>query len=119
MNASIRPPTSANRREFLRTLVHGSYRHRSGGAYGRYGLAGDEPPKATEFQIACMTLPYSHFPLERALQGIQDAGYRYVAWGTDASRRRRQSRAADGSPMRRRKRRPSWPNAAATWAWNR
>ena len=42
-----------------------------------------EPPQAgpTEFQIACMTLPYSAFPLERALSGIKSAGYRYVAWG--------------------------------------
>jgi sugar phosphate isomerase/epimerase len=29
-----------------------------------------------------MTLPYSAFPLERALTGIKSAGYRYVAWGT-------------------------------------
>jgi len=36
----------------------------------------------TEFQIACMTLPYSQFPFERALTGIKAAGYRYVAWGT-------------------------------------
>jgi sugar phosphate isomerase/epimerase len=36
----------------------------------------------TKFQIACMTLPYSQFPLERALRGIHDAGYEYVAWGT-------------------------------------
>jgi sugar phosphate isomerase/epimerase len=38
--------------------------------------------KPTVFQIACMTLPYSRFPLERALQGIKAAGYQYVAWGT-------------------------------------
>src|SRR5437763_16229582 len=38
--------------------------------------------KLTRFQIACMTLPYSRFPLERALKGIKGAGYRYVAWGT-------------------------------------
>lgn len=37
---------------------------------------------ATEFQIACMTLPYSRFPLDRALSGIRAAGYKYVAWGT-------------------------------------
>lgn len=36
----------------------------------------------TDFQLACMTLPYSSFPLRRALTGIQSAGYRYVAWGT-------------------------------------
>ncbi|MGA2067566.1 MAG: TIM barrel protein [Thermoguttaceae bacterium] len=44
--------------------------------------AAAETPKPTEFQIACMTLPYSAFPLERALAGIKGAGYRYVAWGT-------------------------------------
>jgi len=40
-----------------------------------------ERGKPTEFQIACMTLPYSPFPLERALTGIKSAGYQYVAWG--------------------------------------
>jgi sugar phosphate isomerase/epimerase len=38
--------------------------------------------KPTRFQVACMTLAYSAFPLERALTGIRGAGYRYVAWGT-------------------------------------
>ena len=38
--------------------------------------------KPTDFQIACMTLPYSQFPLARALEGIKGAGYKYVAWGT-------------------------------------
>jgi sugar phosphate isomerase/epimerase len=48
-------------------------------------LRAAEPPakkKPTEFQIACMTLPYARFSLERALSGIKSAGYRYVAWGT-------------------------------------
>ncbi|MCY2964216.1 MAG: TIM barrel protein [Planctomycetota bacterium] len=36
----------------------------------------------TRFQIACMTLPYSAFSLQRALEGIRGAGYRSVAWGT-------------------------------------
>ncbi len=36
----------------------------------------------TKFQIACMTLPYSQFPLERALAGIKSAGFQYIAWGT-------------------------------------
>ena len=36
----------------------------------------------TKFQLACMTLPYSRFPLERALTGIQSAGFKHVAWGT-------------------------------------
>ncbi len=38
--------------------------------------------KPTQFQIACMTLPYSRFPLSRALEGIKGAGYKFVAWGT-------------------------------------
>jgi sugar phosphate isomerase/epimerase len=44
--------------------------------------AGTEILPMTKFQIACMTLPYSQFPLERALNGIALAGYKYVAWGT-------------------------------------
>jgi sugar phosphate isomerase/epimerase len=52
---------------------------------GRCLAGADTSPSAkkkTQFQIACMTLPYSQFPLERALKGIQSAGYKYVAWGT-------------------------------------
>ncbi len=36
----------------------------------------------TQFLLACMTLAYHDFPLERALTGIKAAGYQYVAWGT-------------------------------------
>jgi sugar phosphate isomerase/epimerase len=45
-------------------------------------LAAADAKSPTRFQIACMTLPYSRFPLARALDGIKAAGYRYVAWGT-------------------------------------
>jgi sugar phosphate isomerase/epimerase len=38
--------------------------------------------KPTRFQIACTTLPYARFPFERALAGIKEAGYSYVAWYT-------------------------------------
>jgi len=45
-----------------------------------------DPPidksKPTKFQVACMTLPYAAFPLQRALAGLKSAGYQYVAWGT-------------------------------------
>jgi sugar phosphate isomerase/epimerase len=41
-----------------------------------------EERQPTDFQIACMTLPYSQFPLKRALLGIKSAGYKHVAWGT-------------------------------------
>ena len=37
--------------------------------------------KPTLFQHACMTLPYSNFPFERALTGIKASGYKHVAWG--------------------------------------
>ncbi|MBS0261679.1 MAG: sugar phosphate isomerase/epimerase [Planctomycetes bacterium] len=62
--------------------------------------AGQQP---TDFQIACMTLPYSQFPWERALQGIRRAGYRYVAWGTTHQESQGQPSpviAADAAPQR-------------------
>ena len=40
------------------------------------------PRNPTRFQVACMTLPYSQYPLMRALRGVQGAGYKFVAWGT-------------------------------------
>lgn len=55
----------------------------------------------TRFQIACMTLPYSAFPLERALNGIKSAGYEFVAWGTshvEADGKRTPVMASDASP---------------------
>ena len=61
-----------NRRTFLSTSA----------ALATATLAAANEKKLTRFQIACMTLPYSRFPLERALKGIRDAGYRFVAWGT-------------------------------------
>ncbi|HSQ58048.1 MAG TPA: hypothetical protein VLM40_20150, partial [Gemmata sp.] len=61
------------RREFLGTGALA--------ATGGFALA-QAKAAATKFQIACMTLPYSRFPLARALKGIRDAGYQYVAWGT-------------------------------------
>ena len=42
--------------------------------------------KPTDFQLAGMTLPYSAFPLDRALKGIAAAGFRHVAWGTTHQR---------------------------------
>ena len=41
-----------------------------------------KPPELTKFQLGCMTLPYSAFPLKRALTGIAAAGYQHVGWGT-------------------------------------
>jgi len=50
-----------------------------------------------------MTLPYSRFPLKRALTGLQAAGYRYVALGTtheEATSQRVPVLANDASPER-------------------
>jgi sugar phosphate isomerase/epimerase len=55
----------------------------------------------TRFRLACMTLPYSAFPLERALDGVRAAGYRYVAWGVnhrDAAGVARPALALDAPP---------------------
>lgn len=71
-----------NRRSFLRVGAAAI----PAAALGKLGPAkratAAEQRSPTQFQIACMTLPYSAFPLERALTGIKAAGYRYVAWGT-------------------------------------
>jgi len=61
-----------NRRQFLAVVPALGFASRLRGAES----------KPTKFQIACMTLPYSRFPLDRALKGIRSAGYDYVAWGT-------------------------------------
>ncbi len=57
------------------------------GVASRSVLSAQENPAApqrqpTKFLIACMTLPYNQYPLERALTGLQTAGYKFVAWGT-------------------------------------
>ncbi len=73
--------------------------------------------KPTRFQIACMTLPYSRFPLQRALTGIKAAGYSYVAWGTthqEGDTERVPVLAADAPPAGP----TNSPGNAATWGWN-
>lgn len=72
-----------DRRAFLQCTTAGL----AGLALAGAGASADkdrpaEKAKPAKFQIACMTLPYAQFPLERALTGIKAAGYRHVAWGT-------------------------------------
>jgi len=58
--------------------------------------------RKTNFQIACMTLPYAQFPLTRALEGIRAAGFRYVAWGTshvESPGQRKPVIAVDAAPI--------------------
>jgi sugar phosphate isomerase/epimerase len=71
------------------------------------GRQGNQPTDRqrgpTRFQVACITLPYSRFPLERALRGIKSAGYQFVAWGTthvEDDGKERPAIAADAPPER-------------------
>ncbi|MCP5117262.1 MAG: hypothetical protein GY953_41080, partial [bacterium] len=52
------------------------------GALAGSAVAQTATAKLTEFQLACMTLPYGAFSFHRALEGIAGAGFRYAAWGT-------------------------------------
>ena len=52
--------------------------------------------RPTHFQHACMTLPYSSFPLDRALRGIQASGFRYVAWGVRHREENGEASSSDG-----------------------
>ena len=62
-------------------------------AAGLSGLAFRQEPKKTptQFQVGCTTLPYASFPFERALKGIQSAGYKHVALYT--------THKVDGKPV--------------------
>lgn len=74
--------TVYSRRSFLRFGATALPALAAAGASLRETSAAAEPRQKTRFQIACMTLPYAQFGLQRALSGIQAAGYKYVAWGT-------------------------------------
>jgi sugar phosphate isomerase/epimerase len=58
---------------------------------GAAALAQTSPTARTEFQIACMTIPFQQFSFERGVKGVAAAGFRYLAWGpneTDSTNRR-------------------------------
>ena len=69
---------SLSRRSFLRTTATSLA---AMSAFRSTSQAEQGIRKPTVFQHACMTLPYSNFPLQRALTGIKAAGYGHVAWG--------------------------------------
>jgi sugar phosphate isomerase/epimerase len=73
---------SLHRRRMLATTAGAAAAAALSGLNGLPLWASEDDAERTEFQIACMTLPYSAFPLKRALVGIKAAGYRFVAWGT-------------------------------------
>jgi sugar phosphate isomerase/epimerase len=90
-----------DRRCFLRCGAAGVL----GAALSRKLTAQQAPSQGppTQFQIACMTLPYSAFPFERAVTGLQGAGYRFVALGhthTEAGGQRLPVIAADAPAER-------------------
>jgi sugar phosphate isomerase/epimerase len=83
MNPPVHEPL--HRRAWLGMTAAGLAGMASGASAPRQASATEQETKRgkpTRFQIACMTLPYSRFPLDRALSGIRSAGYQYVAWGT-------------------------------------
>lgn len=83
----INAPIDVTRRDFLRgsaaACLVAMSASRSAPAAEQESQAKPAESKPTIFQHACMTLPYSSFPLERALTGIKSAGYQYVAWGVN------------------------------------
>lgn len=94
-----------HRRAFLGTLAAAGAAGVPARATGRplpQAAAATPPDKApTQFQLACMTLPYAAFPMDRALTGIRNAGYDYVAWGVNHRDESGQARPAldlDASP---------------------
>ena len=94
---------------------------RGAGSPGRPATPGEPPGergKPTRFQIACMTLPYSRFPLAAG----PDRASRRPATGTSPGARRTRRTAArcrSSPPTRRPTGRRSSAGDAATWAWSR
>ncbi len=82
--SAVKPPrrSGVNRRSFIKVGAATISAAALGKLSPSLWAMAAERGKPTQFQIACMTLPYSPFPLKRALTGIKAAGYRYVAWGT-------------------------------------
>jgi sugar phosphate isomerase/epimerase len=79
----MRADIMLRRRCFLQTGAIGLSGLALGGKTSAQGKSSEQPRgQPTRFQIACMTLPYSQYPLARALSGIKSAGYQHVAWGT-------------------------------------
>src|SRR5713101_3536445 len=95
--------TGLDRRSFLRIAGSSLPVLALGGFAAAENPLTGESKRKTEFQIACMTLPYAQFPLERALTGIQSAGYKFVAWGTthkEADGKSTPILAPDASPQK-------------------
>jgi len=74
----------ASRRKFLTTSASSLLAASSLPPFGSALLGSaivNSERKPTLFQHACMTLPYSNFSLQRAIEGIKSAGFEHIAWG--------------------------------------
>ena len=94
-----------SRREFLNRTATSLPLAALVGGLGKGKSLGVASGQKTEFQVAGMTLPYAAFPLQRALSGLHDAGYKYVAWGTthrEADGRQTPVLAAEAPPTQAR-----------------
>ena len=108
--AEERLPVLLNRRTWLGVSTAGLAAVSTGvcgGATAGQARSAEGPSsgrgKPTRFQIACMTLPYSRFPLHRALDGHQGGGLRVRRLGHDAPGGRQATCrciAADAPPER-------------------
>ncbi|MDA1232708.1 MAG: TIM barrel protein [Planctomycetota bacterium] len=78
----MRSSDSRSRRTILGTVIGSALGTAMLRGDSRAAWAGEATRKRTSFQLACMTLPYAEFPLNRALTGVAAAGYSSVAWGT-------------------------------------
>jgi sugar phosphate isomerase/epimerase len=94
-----------NRRDFIRSAAAmagaATVASSVNSAVSQTKTIGPSKGEPTRFQIACMTLVYSQFPLKRALTGLQQAGYQFVAWGTnhtEADGKKAPIVAADAGP---------------------
>jgi sugar phosphate isomerase/epimerase len=66
------------------------------------GMLAMQQKAATRFTMAGMTLPWSAFSFERALEGIRRAGFRQVAWGVNHQGKPLLDLRGDSRPLARR-----------------
>jgi sugar phosphate isomerase/epimerase len=67
--------------------------------------AAGQSSAGTQFQIACMTIPFQQFSFERGVKGVAAAGFRFLAWGpnqTDSAGKRTDTIGLDAGQERAR-----------------
>jgi sugar phosphate isomerase/epimerase len=69
------------------------------------GMAAAQPSAPTEFQVACMTIPFQQYPFEKGVKGVAAAGFKFLSWGpnqVDSAGRRLPTIADTAGPERAR-----------------